>query len=145
MQNEMKYRLAELMGNQFAELYKDGDWNFNEMLVGVADYLIENGVIVLPCKIGDKVWVIDDCVTHEECCKCEHYLVGYGDPSECNRTRYGEKHIDCIKIVEQTATSHDVLNWITPSIFTEKIMWGETVFLTKEEAEQKLKGGASDE
>lgn len=51
-------RLIELMQKQFAELYKDGDWNFNEMLVGVSDYLLANGVIVPPCKVGDTVYVV---------------------------------------------------------------------------------------
>ena len=52
----MRERLVELMYKQFSELYKDGDWNFSEMLGGVADYLLENGVIVPPCKVGDDLW-----------------------------------------------------------------------------------------
>ena len=44
------------MHKRFTELYKDGDWNFNEMLVGVADHLLANGVIAPPCKVGDIVW-----------------------------------------------------------------------------------------
>lgn len=51
-------RLIELMHKQFTELYKDGDWNFNEMLVGVADYLLANGVIVPPLRtVGDKLYI----------------------------------------------------------------------------------------
>ena len=49
----MRDRLVELMGKQFSELVKDGDWNFKEMLVGVADYLLANGVIVPPNKVSD--------------------------------------------------------------------------------------------
>jgi hypothetical protein len=105
----------------------------------IADHLLANGVIVPPCKVGDMVYVLDDYVDHEECCKCEHYLIGgFGDPSECGRTKYGFKHPDCIQIVEETATFGNILRWITPSLFTEKIDFGKTVFLTKEEAEKAL-------
>lgn len=46
----MRDRLTEL-------LIKSGvTWN----PVGVADYLLDNGVIVPPCKVGDKVYIIDE-------------------------------------------------------------------------------------
>jgi hypothetical protein len=51
-------RLIELMHKQFTELYKDGDWNFNEMLVGVADYLLANGVI-LPIRCKDCIHAVE--------------------------------------------------------------------------------------
>ena len=55
-------RLIELMGKQFAELVKDGDWNFNDMISNVADHLISNGVILPPCKVGDR-YVMDTAKT----------------------------------------------------------------------------------
>jgi hypothetical protein len=106
---------------------------------GVADHLLANGVIVLPCAVGDTVYVLDDYVAHDECCKCEYYRVGgFGDPSECERTEHGFKHPNCIKIVEETATLGSILRWITPSFFTGKIDFGKTVFLTKSQAEEAL-------
>ena len=96
--------------------------------------------VELPCEVGSTVYVLDEFVDNEECCECEHYCVGgFGDPSSCGRTRYGFKHPDCIKIVERTAKFGDILRWITPSIFTEKIDFGKTVFLSKDEAENALK------
>jgi hypothetical protein len=95
--------------------------------------------VELPCEVGQTVYVIDDYVDYEECCKCEHYLIGgFGDPSECGRTKHGFKHPDCIQIVEETATFGNILRWITPSLFTEKIDFGKTVFLSREEAEKAL-------
>ena len=49
----MRDRLISLMYSQFSELYKDIDWNFYEMLSGVADYLLKNGVIVAPMPMAD--------------------------------------------------------------------------------------------
>lgn len=36
-----------------------------QKLTEMADYLLENGVIVLPCKIGDTVYRISECVIPE--------------------------------------------------------------------------------
>lgn len=100
----------------------------------LADHLLANGVIVLPCKVGDKVYKLDDIVWHSECCDCEHYHVGgFGDPSECGRTRLGGKHPDCIKIKEEVVTQHDIFYYLYEESF------GKTVFLTREEAEKALK------
>lgn len=53
MANEIRDRLVESMAKRFKELYKDGDWNFNEMLVGVADYLLDDGWVRPPCRCKD--------------------------------------------------------------------------------------------
>lgn len=100
----------------------------------LADHLLENGVIVPPCKVGDVVYRLDDIVWHSECCDCEHYLIGgFGDPSECGRTKYGEKHADCIKIIAKAVTLQDIAYYIYAKDF------GKNVFLTREEAEKALK------
>ena len=53
----MRERLIELLSNM------DGVDNMDASEAGVdwydvADYLLDNGVIVLPCKVGDTVWRI---------------------------------------------------------------------------------------
>ena len=117
------------------------DWipKLNELSEVRANYLIANGVIVPPCKVGDTVHLLDDIVRDSECCECEHYCVGgFGDPSECARTRLGGKHPDCIKIKEKVVTQHDIFYYL----YAEK--FGKDVFLTREEAEkalEKMKGG----
>ena len=88
----------------------------------IADYFLENGVIVPPCKVGDKVYVVD-------------------------YTRLGNMIFEC-EIEEISHFSYGTyyyLNWglhIPRFKACQENSFGKTVFLTKEEAEQALKGGA---
>lgn len=52
----MRERLIELIKN--APVWKNG--TFDEACEFVADYLIENGAIVPPFKVGDEVWVVEE-------------------------------------------------------------------------------------
>ncbi len=100
----------------------------------LAYYLLEKGVIVPPCKVGDTVYVHDTNIWTDECCHCEHFQIGgMGDPNECARTKSPFKHPDCIEISETIATKKNIYGWFAFGEF------GKTVFLTKEEAEQALK------
>lgn len=74
----------------------DCDGCRNEMF---ADYLIEHGVIVLPCKVGDTLY-------------CESAIKG---------------HI--------TSLNAPDLEWI----FENRKIFGKEIFLSREEAERKLK------
>lgn len=90
----------------------------------VADYLLANGVIVLPCKVGDTVFIIDNrdmlnidpsvCSVIED----EVYEMGYG------RTQSGELRW-LFLVVESGEDFYD-----------DEV--GKTVFLTKEEAKKTL-------
>lgn len=77
----------------------------------VADHLLANGVIVPPCKVGDIIWVKDFMWGLIPCKVDEpyHYVCGY-DGGGCTVSGY----------------------------FADKDI-GKWVFLTKEEAEEKLK------
>lgn len=100
----------------------------------VADELLANGVIVPPCKVGDTVYQLDDIVWLWDCGDCEHFEAGwYDDPSRCGKTRDCRKCPECINITEETVTLKDILSCMCYESF------GETVFLTKEEAEQEIK------
>ena len=85
----------------------------------LADYLLANGVIAMPCKVGDTVYVL------------------FGEPS------YTIKEFRVRTIV--FGETHDSIGFTNKSLFT---IWdkrwydyfGKTVFLTREEAEQALKG-----
>lgn len=125
------------MRDRLIEIVKEGrriaTWHRYDTDETIADHLLANGVIVPPCKVGDVVYYLDDIVWDDECRDCEHYLIGgFGDPSECCRTRYGNKHPDCIKIKEEVVTQHDIYYYL----YAEK--FGKTVFLTKEQAEKAL-------
>ena len=75
----------------------------------IADYLLENGVIVPPCKVGDTIW------------RCGIERVHYWQIQSI------DMYVDEIVFVDDS-----------DNYFTEDDI-GKTVFLTKEEAEQALK------
>lgn len=94
----------------------------------LADYLLENGVVVPPCKVGDAVWVI--------------------------RKFGGNKRIDCGNVSEIVITDKPQIKVKRVGKGTiANGEFGKTVFLTAEEAEQTLtcqenrqaeKGGAEE-
>ena len=99
----------------------------------IANHLIENGVIVPPCKVGQTVYALDLLPDNCKCADCDNYYAGgMGDISECEKTKDGYRHHKCIEIHEERAIMQDILSWL---IFDD---FGETVFLTREEAEKAL-------
>ena len=100
----------------FAELVKDGDWNFNDMISNVADYLLANGVIVIPCNVGQTVYTIFER-------KIETLEITQAKTKE---SKNGIR-IDCI-------AENDFLK-----MPFSKCHIGNSIFLTKQEAEAKLK------
>lgn len=109
--NDMRDKLIELIDYGEKCFMEDDDYDYlSEFL---ADRLIANGVILPPCKVGDMVYFLDAiCVDDSYCinnCCC----------------------IDC-KYAELQVREID----FDLSMYKEL---GKTVFLTKEEAEEKLK------
>ncbi len=92
-----------------------------------ADHLLSNGVIVPPCKVGDKVW----------------FLNIY--PSiDMRQNAVYEAKVARVYIEKGTVLTLAVqvkTEWGTTE-FPHITDIGKTVFLSKEEAEQALKGGA---
>jgi hypothetical protein len=105
-------RLKELIDKSFAEQYEK-----RGLLTAqhTADYLIANGVIVPPCKVGDTVWF----------------------------NTFKQNATVCVGIQPHTVDRIDVIYVCDTKnlIETEIASWeiGKGVFLTKEEAEAKLK------
>ena len=81
------------------------------VIADIADYLLDNGVIVPPCKVGDIVWDTE------------------GNAWKIFAITIWE---DCIGL--KTANSKDIRKTFTIG----KRSIGKTVFLTKEEAEEAL-------
>jgi hypothetical protein len=85
-----------------------------------ADHLLANGVIVPPCKVGDKVYKI----TRNKVKECEVVFIG-------------------ISIKEKYSYFNSVENYADGTFYKSYSMdfdvIGKTVFLTREEAERKLK------
>ena len=89
-----------------------------------ADHLLANGVIVLPCKVGDTVWrVRPELCVYREKDACANYCEGFD--TFCEEYEGGK--------------------WIERSRFCLSMLddFGKTVFLTREEAEAALKGTVS--
>ena len=93
-----------------------------------ADYLLSNGVIVPPCKVGDTVWInnkygtIKSKVSNITLIEDNKFLVKlHYDVRYCY-----DNHIETLGYVGYTEENFEI---------------GKTVFLTKEEAEKALKGG----
>lgn len=122
----MRDRLASLLSE--AEGLVNNDLPTVEQ---IADYLIEHGVIVPPCKVGDAVYFLT-----EASCEsidgvytvCEHYVCGEDDML-CN-LKDGEKCPYQYRIMKGTA--------LEMNIFMIAREIGKTVFLTREEAEKAL-------
>jgi hypothetical protein len=87
----------------------------------IADDLLENGVVALPCKVGDVVYIIDE---GDEC--TEPYVLD----------------------VTVTTIGYDICGfWITMNLplgfkmsaHIGEVSFGKTVFLSREEAERALR------
>lgn len=115
MANEMRDRLLELIfqGDKKCSEQdcRDCKHHGNEFcgFEHIADYLIENGVVILPCRVGDSI-----------------FRVGNDE--------IWEWLIERIEIYEDEVVFIDD----SENIFTEEYI-GDNVFLNKSEAEQKLK------
>ena len=79
----MKNKLAELIHECEVEALKS---NLHLSPERIADYLLEKGVIVPPCKVGDKVFFV-----HETCDENgkEGYTVGEGEVHGISKDKTG--------------------------------------------------------
>ena len=132
----MKERLIELLikgnnqpcgsGSPWEDNYCEGCEYENKKdcrVIILADYLIKNGVIVPPCKVGDKVY-------------------------------YVSKNPLNLSVLPNIIYDAEVVRIVTTRLGTSLVIqihndygcteipdikdWGQTVFLTREEAEQSL-------
>lgn len=94
-----------------------------------AKELIDNGVIVPPCKVGDKVYYINSRYEKQGRRNVHTYFV---DEGEVDNITVGDLGIPQIDVCNEEN------EWI---IFDSKEDFGEIVFLTREDAEKALKEG----
>ena len=115
MQNDMRDRLISLLNVAVG----DSNLNDNEVKI-IAEYLLDNGVIVPPCNIGDVVYSIrTDTKVIYSCSVCEFII----------NKHFENIHKECkVYIIEDGRFT-----------YFDFSSFGKTVFFTKEEAEQKLK------
>ena len=134
----MRDRLIELLQKKYDHfcdqcgVNKDSHYTEN-----LADYLIDNGVIVPPCKVGDVVYVIDDVFYLDS---YKPYIYHYTKEVlefmvrsisvSCNSKGFWTKKIRICQVKNGKTTDHQ------HNINFDDI--GKTVFLTREEAEEAL-------
>lgn len=108
-------RLIELLSN--IDYACDNGGNLQDKIEFIADYLLSNGVIVPPCKVGDVVYILAGPNGHKyEKDICEGFYIGDDG-------------------VVQVRVRNMKGNHGTYGVF------GKTVFLTREEAEKALEEG----
>lgn len=140
-----KERLVELIGN--APIGVNGitllDKHEPMVIEEVADYLLANGVIVPHCKVGDKVYQYGKAFTK---CTAFDYTPRHSDDSECEGccAECDNKLYDVL-FEGTVSTIHLYGNVLSVCVHWDN-KWdnsyyevGKTVFLTREEAEAKLK------
>ena len=99
-----------------------------------ADYLLANGVIVPPCKMGDTVYVIEPCTCYNK----------YSEYDSCHHRRTkATKWLEMVRVPTKHYTKCLKL-FERPFKIEYFNKLGKTVFLTKEEAEAALKGGVQE-
>lgn len=111
-------RLIELLAKNYNCV------NRNKCLNEQADCLIENGVILPPCKVGDKVYYMSENPIN---LSVMPYTIYEADVVRIVTTRFGTSLV--IQIHNEYGCTE------IPNIKD----FGKIVFLTKEEAEEKLK------
>lgn len=107
-----------------------------------ADHLLENGVIVPPCKVGDRVYVITTKRPCHACVLCTdfcHQTCSFDDKNKlvtkiarvCGITTDGKHKVHLEIDKSKICSAYECTYWFQD--------FGKTVFLTKEEAEKALK------
>ena len=128
-------RLIEVLSN--IDYACDNGSNLQDRIEFIADYLLANGVIVQPVKVGDTAYVnpytwgylsftdYEHCFIHSK-----HFVIA--EVVSIIKTR--KQNLIKLKIYNRTSCKYEYKRYSISSI-------GITVFLTKEEAETALKGG----
>ena len=122
----MRDSLTELL-KEANDIVKRNGFDFNANVM--ADHLLANGVIVPPCKVGQTVYVPWEWFGNR----------GIATPI-----------VECIQIVRSKELCGFFIDMKSDEVAFNDVygFWktfddiGKTVFLTKEEAEKALKGGA---
>lgn len=128
MQNNMRDRLIGVLYKTIAVENEDAD----DYVEWLADHLLENGVIVPPCKVGDTVYCITECSCEDidgQYTVCGFY--GCGTDDMVCTIPDGVKCPYQYRIREHRVTKRD--------IFDVEEFWGKTVFATRGEAERALR------
>ena len=100
----------------------------------LADHLLAKGVIVPPCKVGDKIYWVANHITNRN---IKEFCIDYDEKNDigvCEFTVYGfmKREERNLEILIEEIEYYNIFYLCEKDI-------GKTVFLTKEETEAKLK------
>ena len=108
-------RLVELF-YKANERFTDDDMTEEKAIEALADHLLDNGIVVPPCRVGDKVWLI---------------------------SQNGQYVYDTDVVIVYRDIDGVYFETIQNDVFDDEDI-NETVFLTREDAEAKLKEGGEE-
>jgi hypothetical protein len=121
MQTEkQRERLVELLKKADANPFNREITNFEDIMEMIADYLMSNNVVVLPCNVNDTVWYID-----------QKYNIQEAEVSCIDIRGYTNKHIIAKRY------DYEKEDTITVVFFFEDL--NDSFWLSREEAENVLK------
>lgn len=130
----MRERLIELLNAALDTPAESG-----VMVEHIADYLLDNGVIVPPVKVGQTVYRIIN--NTESCRDCKYFSSFYGMDEMCDKGDdivmnpwVSDKPL-CDKQFYEIIEYKPDIDWI----FNHRERFGKTVFLTREAAEEAMK------
>lgn len=121
MQNDMRDRLIAIIRQSHCVDvwdYFNDELKKPDPIETLADYLIENGVVIPPCKVGDTVYYLDEKTIVKDVVHC----ISFGGRHGVNAKGFVHFH-----------------NSDKDNVTVNFSLFGDKVFLTKDQAEQKLK------
>ncbi|MBO5462208.1 MAG: hypothetical protein J6A49_02735 [Clostridia bacterium] len=123
MVNETRDRLADLLKKADENCERKCITDYEDAILDNADYLIENGVLCPPCKVGDTVYFV-----------CEDDEGDFISKNKVTDVCTQGFFVSCYDPPQDDMGGFEYYKEI-----------GKTVFFTKEQAEQKLKEMRGDE
>lgn len=113
----------------------------------IADHLLANGVIVPPCKANDKIFALGAENGVLQIKECTVDYLGFEDANSLEVRVMFECDEDCEGCYFSSWSQMHCGEWTCNGEYGEGVIpfddFGKTVFLTREEAEQALKGAGS--
>lgn len=129
MPNDMRDRLVELLTDNFPHCDNPLQDTYDEIVERLANHLIENGVILPPCKVGKTVWI----------CTSPVNISGYEFNGDGEQDEIFECVIGSITFYEQSNQVRCYCNGKFVAHYLRLSDFGKTVFLTREDAEKALR------
>ncbi|MDY4109578.1 MAG: hypothetical protein SOY48_01635 [Eubacterium sp.] len=114
----------ENLKNELGQSQYQGLWHYEQALAETIELLKSDRLVELPCKVGDTVYLVDFEYGIYKCIVNDIQILSDNEP------------VYTLYFYSQNGYEVAELEW---DIDIERDCFGKTVFLTKEQAEAKLK------